>query len=98
MLLDELGPLYEVDLPVCLDEVVAHRVNVVDDHKLDVFLLDPLGQVEKDFVVVLDVLAEVHDDVLPDRLLGHCRLMLNQEVLLHFVETLLIQVLAGDHE
>ena len=98
MLLDELRPLDEVNLPVCLDEVVAHRVNVVDDDKLDIFLLDPLGQVEKYLVVVLDVLAEVHDDVLPDSLLGHCRLVLYQEVFLHLIETLLIQVLAGDHE
>lgn len=98
MLLDELRSLDEVDLPVCLDEVVAHGMNVVDYHKLDVFMLDSLGEVEEDLVVVLDVLAEVHDDVLPDSLLGHCRLVLYQEVFLHLIETLLIQVLAGDHE
>ena len=45
MLLDELRPLDEVDLPICLDEVVADGMNVVDDDKLDIFLLDSLSEV-----------------------------------------------------
>ena len=98
MLLDELRPFDEVDLPICLDEIVTDGMNVIYDHKLDVFLLNSLGEVKEDLVIVLNVLAEVHDDVLPDCLLGHCRLVLNQKVLLHLVETLLIQVLACDHK
>ena len=73
-------------------------MNVVDDNKLDVFLLDSLGEVQEDLVVVLNVLAEVHDDILSHSLLGHCRLVLDQEVLLHLVEALLIKVLTGYHK
>ncbi len=40
----------------------------------------------------------MHDDVLSDSRLSDCRLMLNQEIVFHLVESLLVQVLASDHE
>lgn len=98
MLLNEFGPLHEINLPICLDKVVAHSMDVVDNHELDVLLLHPLCEIEKDLIVVLDVFAELHDDVVPHSHFRHGRLMLNEEVFLHFVEALLIQVLASDDE
>jgi hypothetical protein len=40
----------------------------------------------------------MHNDVLSDGRLSDCRLMLNQEIVFHLVESLLVQVLASDHE
>ena len=40
----------------------------------------------------------MHDDVLSDSRLSDCRLMLNQEIVFHLVEPLLVQVFASDHE
>ena len=71
---------------------------IVNNNKLNVFLLDSLLKVEKDLVIVFNVFAKVHDNILSDGLLSHCRLVLNQKVLFHFIETLFIQVLASNYK
>ena len=98
MLLDELRSLNEVNLAICFDEVVAHAVNVIDDDQLDVFLLDPLGKVKEDLIVIFNVLAKLHDDVVSDSGLSDHWLVLNQEILFHLIESLLIEVLASYHK
>ena len=98
MLLYEFGAFYKVNLAICLDEIIAHRVYVVYDHKLDILLLNSLGQVEEDLVVVLNVLAELHDDVVADSCFSDNWLVLNQKVLFHLVEALLVQMLPRDHK
>lgn len=96
MLLDEFGTFHKVYLAICFDEVVAHCVDVVDDYQLDIFLLHTLREVEEDFVIVFNVFAELHDDVIADSHFGDGWLMLNEEVFLHFVKALFIEMLAGN--
>ena len=98
MLLNELGPLHEIRLSVSLHEVLAHTLNIVDDDQLDIFLLNSLGEVQEYFIVILNVLAEMHYNVLSYCRLSDCGLMFDQEVVLHLIETLLVQVLARDHK
>jgi hypothetical protein len=98
MLLDEFGTLHEIRLPISLHEVLAHTLNIVDDDQLDIFLLNSLGEIQEYFIVILYVLAEMHYNVLSDSGLSDCGLMFDQEVVLHLIETLLVQVLARDHK
>lgn len=45
MFLDKLGSLHKVDLAISFDEVVTDRMNVINDDKLNVFLLNSLLKV-----------------------------------------------------
>ena len=98
MFLIELRSLHKVNLSISLDEVIADTMNVVYDHKLDVFLLHSLGEIEEDLVIVLYVLAELHNDVVTDGNLSDNWLVLDQEVLLHLIEPLFVEMLTCDHE
>ncbi len=75
MLLNEFRSFNKINLSICFNKVVTNRMNIIYDDKLNIFLLHSLLQVEENLVIVFDVFAEVHDDVLSYSLLSHCRLV-----------------------
>ena len=77
MFLDEFRTFQKVSLPICLDKVITNAVYVVNNHKLDIFLLYSLSEIKEDFIVVLNIFTEVHDDILTDSSFSDCWLMFN---------------------
>ena len=90
MLLYEFGSLYEIDLAICFNEVVTNGMNIIYYDELYIFLLNSLLKVEEDLVVIFNIFAEMHNDILSYGLLRHCRLVLNQKVLFHLIETFFV--------
>ena len=90
MLQQEIRSLDEVHVTIRLNEVVTHRLDVVYDHQLDLFVLNSLGQVDEHLVVFFQGLAMGEDDVFSDLLLRNFIFILAQEMLFYFVESLFI--------
>lgn len=98
MFLDEFRTFQKVCLAISLYKVITDTVYVVNNHKLDIFLLHSLGQVKENFVVVLNILTEVHDDILTDSSFGNSWLMFDQEVIFHLIESFLVKMLTSNNK
>ena len=69
-------------------------MNIINNHKFDSLVFDPLREVDEHLVVVFERLAMGEDDIFTDLLLRNFVFILDQEVLFNFIESFLIKRLA----
>ena len=95
VLQQKIRPLDEINLTVSLYEVVPDRLDVVNNHKLDPFILYSLCQVYENFIVVLEGLTMRKDNVLSNLLLRNLIFVLHQEKFFNFVKPFLVKRLTS---
>ena len=63
---DKLGSLNVIDCAILLDEVLADRVDIVDDYESDLLLLDPSSEVNEELVVLVNAIHMCKVDAITD--------------------------------